>query len=72
MIKKIVDYLVDTLIANLVVMVIVIPWYYFTGMPIESVKIVLFSFLTIGWASSFPIVPAVEWVRKRFPYLVKT
>lgn len=66
---RLLDYALDTLIVNLVYMIIIIPWYYFTGMPIDSIKLVVFAFLTIGWVSSFPIPIVLRWFRKRVKYL---
>jgi hypothetical protein len=65
---KVRDYIIDTFIVNMVVIVIVIPWYYLTGMPIESIKIVFISFFTIGWVSSFPVPIVLKWFRERYPY----
>jgi len=67
--KRIIDYLLDTLVTNIVIMIIVIPYYIATGMPWSSVKLVIFAFFTIGWVEAFPIPIVLRWFRRRVPYL---
>ena len=67
--KRVIDYLLDTLVTNLVIMVIIVPYYILTGMPWESVKLVIFAFFTIGWVEAFPIPIVLRWFRRKIPYL---
>jgi len=67
--RRLVDYLLDTLVTNITIMVIVVPYYILTGMPWSSVKLVIFAFFTIGWVEAFPIPIVLRWVRRRIPYL---
>jgi len=67
--RRIMDYALDTLITNLVIMCIAIPYYVIIGMDIEGLKLVVFAFLTIGWVQSFPIGIILRWFRKRVKYL---
>jgi len=73
LIRRLTDYAIDTAICNFVVASIVIPYYIWLGMEWESLKMVVFAFLTIGWVQSFPIPIVLRWFRKRVNYLeVKT
>lgn len=67
--RRLVDYLLDTLITNLVIISIVVPYYVLTGMPWSSVKLVIFAFFTIGWVEAFPIPITLRWFRRQVPYL---
>ena len=69
LIRRIIDYAIDTTICNFVVAVIVIPYYIVLGMDWESLKMVIFAFLTIGWVQSFPIPIVLRWFRRKMPYL---
>ncbi len=68
-IRRIIDYAIDTAICNFIVAAIVIPYYIIIGMPWESLKIVIFAFLTIGWIQSFPIPIVLRWFRNKVEYL---
>lgn len=71
--NRIIDYLLDTLVTNILMMAIVIPYYYLIGMSPEGIEDVIFAFLTIGWVQALPIPIVLRWFRKRVPYLeVKT
>jgi hypothetical protein len=67
--RRLFDYLLDTLVTNIIIMSIVVPYYIVTGMPWESVKLVIFAFFTIGWVEAFPIPIVLRWVRRKIPYL---
>ena len=68
-IRRIIDYAIDTAICNFIVASIVIPYYIIIGMPWESLKIVIFAFLTIGWIQSFPISIVLRAFRKKVAYM---
>ena len=67
--KRVIDYVLDTLITNIVIMCIIVPYYIVTGMPWSSVKLVIFAFFTIGWVEAFPIPIVLRWFRRKIPYL---
>lgn len=60
--EKVIDYVVDTTVANMVGLVTVIPFQYMMGMDAANLWRVFVSFWTINWFTSFSIV----WVLKRF------
>jgi len=65
---RIKDYLIDTLIVNLTSMSIIVPWYYFTGMPMSSIEKVIFAYFTIGWFQALPTAIILRWFRARIKY----
>jgi len=67
--RRVIDYLLDTLVTNLIIMAIVVPYYVLTGMPWSSVKLVVFAFFTVGWFEAFPIPIVLRWFRRRVQYL---
>jgi len=69
-VRRLFDYLLDTLITNLVIMAIVVPYYIvIVRMPLEYVRQVIYAFFTIGWVEAFPIPIILRWFRRKVPYL---
>jgi hypothetical protein len=52
----------------MVILVITVPYYYLTGMPLESIKGIIIAFFTIGWFSALPVPPVLRWFRAKYPY----
>jgi hypothetical protein len=69
---KAIDYIVDTFIINMVILVMTIPYYYLTGMPIESIKGIAIAFFTIGWFTSLPVPIILRRFRAKYPYSKKS
>ena len=65
---RVIDYAIDTAIANGVTAMVILPTYYLEGMSPEGLRMVVVGFLTVGWVASFPIAIAIRWVRKRVKY----
>jgi hypothetical protein len=62
------DYIVDTFIINMVILVITVPYYYLTGMPIESLKGIIIAFFTISWFTALPVPTILRKFREKYPY----
>ena len=67
--RRCIDYLLDTLVTNCLLMIVVIPFYIAIGMPWEGLEKVIFAFFTIGWIQSFPIPIVLRWFRRKVEYL---
>lgn len=63
-----IDYVIDTFIINMVILVITVPYYYVTGMPPESIKGIIIAFFTIGWFTALPVPIVLRWFRAKYPY----
>ncbi len=68
-IRRLIDYLLDTLVTNLTIMTIIIPYYKVVGMDWHNLKMVITACFTIGWVQSFPISIVLRWFRRHVKYL---
>ena len=65
---QVVDYIVDTFLINMVILIITVPYYYLTGMPHDSIKGIITAFFTIGWFTALPVSIILRKFRKKYPY----
>jgi len=71
--QRVVDYVVDTIILNMIGLVVMEPYYYFVcHFPTKELWDVFWSFWTIGWPLSFILAIVLREFRKRIPYLDKS
>lgn len=67
--NKIVNFIVDTVVANVVGVITVVPYcYYISGMDVPNVWKVFWSFWTVGWLTAASVVWALKQFRYRYPY----
>lgn len=66
---EVIDYTVDTVIANITGLMSIIPYYMLVGMDRANLWKVFVSFWTINWFTSFSIVWVLKRFRVRFPHM---
>ena len=65
---KVIDYIVDTTVANITGLMTIIPYYALVGMDSANLWRVFVSFWTINWVTSFSIVWVLKKFREKFPH----